>query len=103
MSGISTHVLDTAQGRPAVDIPVKLFRADRQVGGGTTNAEGRCPALLTEPLEAGAYQLLFDVRARFPDGFYPEVRITFIVHDPSMHHHVPLLISPFGFTTYRGS
>jgi len=103
MSGISTHVLDTVAGRPAEGIAVLLFQGDRQVGAGVTNANGRCLDLLTEPLQTGTYRIVFDVLARFPNGFYPEVSVTFLVRDPLTHYHVPLLISPFGFTTYRGS
>jgi 5-hydroxyisourate hydrolase len=103
MSGISTHVLDTAAGQPAAGIAVKLFQGDRQVGAGVTNANGRCPDLLTEALQPGTYKIVFDILPRFPNGFYPEVSITFLVRDPSTHYHLPLLISPFGFTTYRGS
>jgi 5-hydroxyisourate hydrolase len=103
MSGISTHVLDTVAGCPAAGIIIRLFQAERQVGQGVTNANGRCNDLLAEPLETGAYRIVFEISARFPDGFYPEVGITFLVRDPTAHYHVPLLISPFGFTTYRGS
>jgi 5-hydroxyisourate hydrolase len=105
MSGISTHVLDTSTGRPASGMAVKLFLGDREVGSGITDRDGRCSALLAEgvPLQAGTYRIVFEVAPHFADGFYPEVSITFTVHDPATHHHVPLLISPFGFTTYRGS
>jgi 5-hydroxyisourate hydrolase len=103
MNGISTHVLDAVAGRPAAGIAIRLFQGDRQVGSGVTNANGRCLDLLTEPLQAGTYKIVFDILTRFPGGFYPEVSIKFLVRDPSTHYHVPLLISPFGFTTYRGS
>jgi 5-hydroxyisourate hydrolase len=105
MSGISTHVLDTASGRPAANLRVRLFRAEREISSQTTDANGRCAALLPPgiALTAGSYQLLFETGAYFPQAFYPEVTISFTVSDASAHYHVPLLISPFGYTTYRGS
>ncbi len=105
MSGLSTHVLDTSSGKPALGICVRLFQGEQQVGLATTNSEGRCPTLLPQSisLTPGIYRLVFEVGAYFPDGFYPEVSISFVVRDASSHYHVPLLISPFGFTTYRGS
>jgi 5-hydroxyisourate hydrolase len=105
MSGISTHILDTAVGRPAAGITVQLFFNDRKLGSSVTNEEGRVQALLPPgvPLSAGTYRIVFAVAARWPDGFYPEVSVTFSVKDAGSHYHVPLLISPFGFTTYRGS
>ncbi len=105
MSGISTHVLDTAAGKPAAGVPVRLFLEGRELASEVTNQDGRCPALLRGEMkvEAGIYRLVFDVSARFPNGFYPTVEITFRVTDVSAHYHVPLLLSPFGFTTYRGS
>ena len=105
MSGISTHLLDTTAGKPAAGVAVRLFRGERQVGAGVTNHDGRCPALLgsNEGLEAGVYRVLFEIAEHFPNSFYPEVAISFRVVDPSAHHHVPLLLSPFGYTTYRGS
>jgi len=105
MSGISTHVLDTAGGKPAAGIPVHLFRQNDELGSGVTNEDGRCPALLRSDaqLEAGIYRLVFDIRTKFPNSFYPLIDISFRVADPSVHYHVPLLLSPFGYTTYRGS
>jgi 5-hydroxyisourate hydrolase len=105
MSGISTHVLDTSSGRPAESIRVRLFREDREIGSGTTDFNGRCPALLPlgATLTPGTYRLVFETSVYFPAGFFPEVSVSFIVRDISTHYHVPLLISPFGFTTYRGS
>jgi 5-hydroxyisourate hydrolase len=103
--GISTHILDTAAGRPAANVTVALFQGEREIASGTTDGNGRCAALLPEhlELEAGTYRLRFDVGAYFPASFYPEVNITFMVRDAKQHYHVPLLISPFGYTTYRGS
>jgi 5-hydroxyisourate hydrolase len=105
MSGISTHVLNTATGRPGSGIPVSLFHGDTAIASEITSDEGRCPALLPHNvmLEADTYRLVFDLAASFPDYFYPAVEITFRVADPSAHYHVPLLLSPFGYTTYRGS
>lgn len=105
MSGISTHVLDTANGTPVAGIRVRLFLEGRTIGGGTTDQDGRIRALLPEnaTLTPGYYRLLFEIGDYFPHGIYPEVSVTFIVRDDAGHHHVPLLISPFGYTTYRGS
>jgi 5-hydroxyisourate hydrolase len=105
MSGISTHVLDTASGKPAANIRVQLFRHDEELGTAFTDAAGRCRALLPEGmvLMAGTYRLTFDIGAQFPNAFYPEITISFRVADASEHYHVPLLLSPFGFTTYKGS
>ena len=105
MSGVSTHVLDTASGCPVANIAVQLFRDAEKVGDGTTNADGRCPALLPEGvvLQTGIYRIVFDLASRFPGGFYPEVCVSFRVVEPSANYHVPLLVSPFGYTTYRGS
>lgn len=105
MSGISTHVLNTSSGRPASNVDVRLFSGTHEIAAGCTDADGRCPNLLPAgaSLQAAVYRLVFAVQSVFPEGFYPEVAITFQVRDPSMHHHVPLLISAFGYTTYRGS
>jgi len=112
MTGISTHVLDTARGRPAHGIRVVLERASVDgswgpVGGGITDANGRVATLLdvAETLQEGAYRLTFQVRDYFEgqESFYPEVTVQFLVRDPAAHYHVPLLLSPYGYTTYRGS
>lgn len=105
MSGISTHVLDTTAGRPAAGVLVRLFYHEREIGGGITDPNGRCPALLKNDakLETGVYRIVFDIASKFPDGFYPEVSVTFRVADSSQHYHIPLLLSPFGYSTYRGS
>ncbi|MGC2660472.1 MAG: hydroxyisourate hydrolase [Bryobacteraceae bacterium] len=105
MSTISTHVLDTSVGQPAKNVRVRLFSGETEIGSGVTNADGRCATLLDKgtDLTTGVYRIVFEIADRFPDGFYPEVSITFAVRDSSAHYHVPLLISPFGFTTYRGS
>jgi 5-hydroxyisourate hydrolase len=113
MSPITTHVLDTAAGRPAGGVRVALFagvRGGRQkaLARGTTDADGRVKDLLPEGrLAKGVYRLVFDTgayfRARRAAGFYPEVSVVFEITNPRQHHHVPLLLSPFGYSTYRGS
>lgn len=105
MSSLSTHVLDTALGRPAQNVEVRLYRGDVLEATGTTDADGRIAALRPE-LEHGTYRLWFDVaayaKATGQDIFFPEVSVTFTVAD-ERHYHVPLLLSPFAFSTYRGS
>jgi 5-hydroxyisourate hydrolase len=105
MSSLSTHVLDTALGRPAPNIQVRLYQGAQEIAAGTTDADGRI-AELAPKLERGAYQLWFDVAAYAEstgqDTFFPEVSVTFTVTD-ERHYHVPLLLSPFAFSTYRGS
>ena len=108
---ITTHVLDTSLGRPAAGVPVRLERASdaRVIGEGRTDGDGRLRTLVGEGMELtpGAYRLVFDTgayfKARGTSGFFPEVVIVFDVRDPAQHHHVPLLLSPFGYSTYRGS
>jgi 5-hydroxyisourate hydrolase len=106
---LSTHVLDTGSGRPAAGIVVRLDRAVidfdgrpkgwRTVATAVTDADGRVAAL---PADAATrWRLVFDTAERSP--FFPEVTITFVVEDPDAHHHVPLLLAPFGFSSYRGS
>jgi len=114
MSGISTHVLDTSRGRPAAGVEVALARRGdaggwQEVGRGRTDGDGRVGALLPEgtSLAAGEYRLVFALGpwfgARGVESFYPEAAVVFRVRDPAQHHHVPLLLSPFGYSTYRGS
>jgi 5-hydroxyisourate hydrolase len=103
MATLSTHVLDTALGRPAVGVPVQLLdRFGTRLADGVTDADGRVGAL-GEELAPAAYTVRFDVAAYQPDGFYPEVAVTFVVAEGESHYHVPLLLSPFGYSTYRGS
>ena len=103
MSTLSTHVLDTATGRPAAGIRITLeSRAGDQFDVGVTNEDGRVGGLGPEGLEPGDYVLRFDTAA-YVDGFYPEVVVVFTVSDPDEHYHVPLLLSPYGYSTYRGS
>jgi 5-hydroxyisourate hydrolase len=111
VSGITTHVLDTSRGRPAEGVPVELERAEGDgwvpVGRAATDADGRARALLDGSAQAGRYRLTFDTGAYFQAGgvqaFFPEVTVNFTVADPAEHHHVPLLLSPYGYSTYRGS
>jgi 5-hydroxyisourate hydrolase len=113
MSPITTHVLDTTLGRPAADVPVTLDvqrdGAWQQAGHGVTDADGRLRTLLDAdgPLSGGVYRLTFDTAAYFArvgiQPFYPRVLVEFTVADGASHYHVPLLLSPFGYTTYRGT
>ena len=111
MSGISTHVLDTAKGLPAAGVRVKLERQSDggwiEAGAGSTDSNGRVAQLLADgkPLESGLYRLTFFTAEYFrgSESFYPEVTVQFEVRDASRHYHVPLLLSPYGYTTYRGS
>jgi 5-hydroxyisourate hydrolase len=103
VSTLSTHVLDTAAGRPAEGIRITLeTRSGDQIAAGVTNADGRVSELGPERLEPGDYLLRFDT-ASYVDGFYPEVVVVFRVADSDQHYHVPLLLSPYGYSTYRGS
>jgi 5-hydroxyisourate hydrolase len=105
VSGITTHVLDTSRGRPAAGVPVVLERAVdgrwEPVGRATTDADGRARDLLSSAPAEGDYRLTFDTGAY--SRFYPEVSVTFAVEGGEDHYHVPLLLSPFGYSTYRGS
>ena len=102
---ITTHVLDTAQGRPASGVPVRLEIRDGAgwtlFGQGTTDADGRLRTLTPAAVAAGTYRLVFDTRAR--SAFFPEVNIVFQVREAAGHYHVPLLLAPYGYSTYRGS
>jgi len=100
--GISTHVLDTAKGRPAGGVAVTLENDRGVIARGTTNADGRLK-LLDDPPEAGTYRITFDTGAYDANCFFPRVVIEFIVRAGAQHYHVPLLLSPFGYSTYRGS
>ena len=113
MSAITTHVLDQSTGRPAEFVSVKLERRDAAGAWATlvernTDADGRVRDLLAAgALSAGVWRLTFGTGAYFAaqgkPTFLPEVAVTFEVFDAAQHHHVPLLLSPFGFSTYRGS
>jgi 5-hydroxyisourate hydrolase len=112
---LTVHVLDTARGEPAVDVSLSLFRLDGDdrtlLVTQRTNADGRCaaPLLSGDALRAGCYEVTFDIaswRAANGDaegGFYDLIPIRFRVTNPAAHYHIPLLLSPFGYTTYRGS
>ncbi|MFF5261658.1 hydroxyisourate hydrolase [Actinomadura viridis] len=103
MSGLSTHVLDTAVGEPAAGVHVTLQTRDgRYIAEGVTDSNGRIAAIGTGSLPVGDYILRFDTGA-YVDGFYPEVIVIFTIADAGDHHHVPLLLSPYGYSTYRGS
>ena len=114
MSPITTHVLDIARGRPAEGMGVVLdsLRTDGnwiELARGQTNADGRLTTLLPAgvPLPTGTYRLRFATgsyhAALGVRGFYPEVQILFQIDEPQAHYHVPQLLSPFGYSTYRGS
>jgi 5-hydroxyisourate hydrolase len=112
MSGLTTHVLDTAHGRPAAGIVIRLFCEGRLIFTGETNQDGRCPGLLGESeLTPARYRLEFAVADYFrvagvtlPDPpFLDIVAIDFGVADSGSHYHVPLLVSPYAYSTYRGS
>ena len=102
---LTTHVLDTANGRPAAGVRIELFRLDPRASLKTvvTNADGRTDEPLLSELEAGVYELTFAVGEYFGSGFFDEVPIRFRVEDAGAHYHVPLLVSPWSYSTYRGS
>jgi 5-hydroxyisourate hydrolase len=108
MPSISTHVLDNALGRPAAGVPVALWRLPHLelVTQAVTDGDGRVARLGEDDLPAGTYRLVFDTAAYFAVAgrrtFYPEVVVSFTA-DESGHYHVPLLLSPFAYSTYRGS
>lgn len=108
MSGLSTHVLDAVTGAPATGMSVSLQDASgTELSAGTTDADGRITQVNTTPLVAGTYHLVFDTGSWFSDNdikaFYPEIDICFEVDEPDRHYHVPVLLSPFAYSTYRGS
>ncbi len=101
MSGISTHILDTSKGKPAAGVSVHLYFGPTLINSAATNTDGRIPVLLPADcqLTSGTYKIVFETQG----VFFPEVAITFEVNDASAHYHVPLLLSPYGYSTYRGS
>ena len=106
MSGrLTTHVLDTARGRPASGVQIELFRLDPRtpLKAVATNADGRTDEPLLTTLEVGRYELLFFVGGYFGEGLYDEVPIRFRIADADADYHVPLLVSPWSYSTYRGS
>jgi len=112
---LTTHVLDTAEGKPAAGLPLTLSRiegdAHRVIGRFHTNADGRsdAPLLAGDALQPGLYEIVFQVgawrtaRGDGGVGFYDDIPIRFRIGDPNGHYHVPLIVSPFGYSTYRGS
>ena len=98
---LSTHVLDAGRGRPAAGVPVRLYADDRLLTQATTDDDGRVGGLATA-LDPGTYRLVFDLTTYDAGGFFPEAAIAFRVTD-RRHHHIPLLLSPFAYSTYRGS
>ena len=114
MKRISTHVLDISRGRPANDVPVRLERHElsgvwRPLASVRTDQDGRCGQMIPdgEIAAAGIYRLVFDTASYFAsqkiDGLYPVVEITFHIREGESQFHIPLLLSPNGYTTYRGS
>jgi len=113
MSAITTHILDVSKGCPARGVPVMLERQTTMgweiVGKDATDEDGRLRDLLDSEaiLQAGNYRLTFDTGNYFSqqqiESFYPQVTVAFTVRDAAQHYHVPLLLSPFGYSTYRGS
>ena|SRR4051794_21743086 len=103
---ISTHVLDTGLGRPAAGVPVRLAvilddGAHKAIGEGVTDIDGRIGSLI-EPLVTGTYRLTFELH-EYRRGFFREVTLEVAIDDATRSYHVPLLIAPFGVTSYRGS
>jgi 5-hydroxyisourate hydrolase len=113
MSAITTHILDVSSGFPARGVPVTLEKQAEAnweiIGKGVTDEDGRLRDLLDSDaiLQAGNYRLTFDTGDYFArqkvEGFYPQITVAFSVRDAAQHYHVPLLLSPFGYSTYRGS
>jgi 5-hydroxyisourate hydrolase len=108
---LSTHVLDTSKGAPAAGVPLRLLQGEKTLFTGATDADGRCPPLRQLPLAAGRYHLEFAVADYFrgqgvdlaDPPFFDVIRIDFGVAGNDAHYHVPLLLSPYGYSTYRGS
>ncbi len=111
MTTLSTHVLDTMHGQPAAGLAVVLSGPDGEIARGITNADGRCPELAQAALKPGRHALRFGVAAYFrargvtlpAPPFLDEVTIDFGIAADGGHYHVPLLVSPYGYSTYRGS
>lgn len=113
MSGITTHILDTARGTPARGVPITLSKLKegqwQSIGSGKTNADGRIADLCKQQsdLSPGTYKMYFDTEQYFSISgdkvFYPYAEIVFAIEDITQHYHIPLLLCPFGYSTYRGS
>ena len=103
---VSTHVLDAVVGRPAAGVTVRLFAGEQLLAEGVTDHDGRC-RLTEEATGVGTHRLVFATGPWFAeqgrDTFYPEVVLAFAVQEPADHHHLPLLLSPFAYSTYSGS
>ncbi|ORX66681.1 hydroxyisourate hydrolase [Basidiobolus meristosporus CBS 931.73] len=112
-SPVTAHVLDSSVGRPAQDVKLTIEKLEnihwQVIGGGLTNTDGRCPELLAldYDLKAGIYQVTFETAEYYERQgkkcFYPYVKITFEITNPEEHYHIPLLLSPYSYSTYRGS
>lgn len=112
-SPVTIHVLDTSRGKPAASVAVMLEQADgkewREAAKGKTDKNGRIDNLLprNKPLVPGIYRITFESGAYFAESktktFYPQITVYFEIADPTEHYHIPLLLSPFGYSTYRGS
>ena len=113
MSQITTHVLDTTKGLPASSVPIKLFKEVagqwQVISQGITNDDGRIAGLLDDDLvlDAGNFRMHFDTKSYFDlnqeQGFYPYVDIVFNIDGSGTHYHIPLLLTAYGYSTYRGS
>ncbi|NDJ58785.1 hydroxyisourate hydrolase [Enterobacteriaceae bacterium 4M9] len=111
MSSVTTHILDTALGQPAQGIVLRLERDAsgdwEMLATGVTDDDGRCRELTTQPLQAGRYRLTADIGAYFTrsgrDTLYPSAQIDFVMTENGGHYHLPFLISPWSWSTYRGS
>ena len=108
-SHVTSHVLDATRGRPAAGVSIRLDALEdgswAALADGITDADGRVSDLGPSRLDVGVYRVVFDTAAYFEDrpAFYPEVSVVFEVADASEHYHIPLLLSPFAYSTYRGS
>jgi 5-hydroxyisourate hydrolase len=106
MARVSTHVLDISKGAPAAGIKVELYLSGQLLGSGTTNSDGRTdpPLLSADRIASGRYDLIFHVEEYLgAESFFDSITIRFTVSDAAANYHVPLLLSPYGYSTYRGS
>lgn len=100
---LSTHVIDTGLGRPAAGVPVEVFRGEELVARGRTDGDGRIKDIAIGGLEAGTYRIVFDLAAQGASAFFRRVVLDVELEEDGGHYHVPLLISPYGCVSYRGS
>lgn len=108
MGTLSTHILDTSRGKPAEGVRITLETlAGDTLGEGVTNADGRVAEIGPERMEVGDYRLHFAAKEYYDqlgeESFYPEITVAFTIADADQHYHVPILLNPYGFSTYRGS